>query len=464
MFNVDNLIVLSYLVFVLWLGFYYGRNIKNMREFSVADRKYSLLVMIATLSATVIGGGSTFGLISSVFSFGVIYIIISFANPLNHFLVGQFFVDRIESFSDCISVGDVMNKLYGRHARIITGICGALYGAAAVGGQVSAIGFIIHYFLGFPIWMGVLIGCGVVILYSSFGGIKAVTATDLLQFAVLIIAVPMICNVGLNIIGGYQALIDKVPSHLLQLPETTSAMANYFFIFLAFSIPFLDPPHVQRLLMAKDVSQIKSTMLISAAIETPFFIVIGLLGLIAVAMHPNYEANLAFPHLVNTILPVGLRGFAIAGLLSVVMSTADSYLNCAAISLVHDTIKPMLNIKLSDKTELNLAKIVTFVLGVLASVIAMSFSSVMSIILFTLNFWGPIIVVPLYAGLLGLKPSRRCFYVGSSSGLLMFFLWYFFLESHLGVSSLIPSMAANTIAFFICYYVEKSNKSQVVYS
>lgn len=461
---IDNIIVVGYLVFVLLLGFYKGRNIKNMREFSIADRKYSLLVMVATVTATVIGGGATLGLISSVFSVGIVYILIAFGNPINGFLVGQFFVDKIENFADCISVGDIMKKLYGKNAQVITGICGALYGAAAVGGQVSAIGFIVHYFLGLPIWAGALVGCGAVILYSSFGGVKAVTATDLLQFAVLIIAIPMVCNVGLNLVGGYQALLSKVPDHLFQLPQTPSSAINYFFIFLAFSVPFLDPPHTQRLLMAKDVSQIKSTMRVAAAIETPFFVVVGLLGLIAVAINPNYDANLAFPHLVNTILPAGLRGLAIAGLLSVVMSTADSYLNAAGISVVRDTIKPLIKRDLPDKTELRLAKFVTFLLGALATVIALSFSSIMSIILFTLNFWGPIIVVPLYAGLLGLKPSERCFYAGATSGIMSFLVWHFFIESHVGVSSLIPSMLANAIGFFVTYAIERSKRQQVAFS
>lgn len=461
---IDNIIVVGYLVFVLLLGFYKGRNIKDMREFSVADRKYSLLVMVATVTATVIGGGATLGLISSVFSMGVVYVLIAFGNPINHFLVGQFFVDKIENFADCISVGDIMYKLYGRKAQIITGICGALYGAAAVGGQVSAIGFTVHYFLGLPFWAGVLIGCGAVILYSSFGGVKAVTATDLLQFAVLIIAIPMVCNVGLNIVGGYQALLEKVPDRLLHLPNTPSSAINYFFIFLAFSVPFLDPPHTQRLLMAKDVTQIKSTMRVAAAIEAPFFVVVGLLGLISVALTPDYDANLAFPHLIDTILPAGLRGLAVAGILSVVMSTADSYLNAAGISLVHDTIKPLLKRELPDKTELRLAKVVTFVLGALATVIAVSFSSIMSIILFTLNFWGPIIVIPLYAGLLGFRPTKPCFYGGAGSGIVVFLIWHFFVEPHLGVGSLIPSMTANGLGFFVTYLVEKTRKTEVAYS
>lgn len=461
---VDNLIVLAYLVFVLGLGFYKGRNIKNMREFSIADRKYSLLVMVATVTATFVGGGVTLGIMSSVFSFGIVYILISLGNPVSHYLVGRFLTNRIGDFSNCMSVGDVMEKFYGQRSRIITGICGALHGAAAVGCQVNAIGFVVHYFFQVPIWVGVLVGAGSVILYSSFGGIKAVTSTDLLQFAVLIIAIPMVCNIGLNIVGGYQALFDRVPTDLLQLPTSFNSIANYSFIFLAIAIPFIDPPATQRLLMAKDGSQIKATMRISAAIEVPFFIVIGLLGLIAVAINPGSDPNTAFPHLVNTILPEGLRGLAIAGLLSVVMSTADSYLNAAAICVVHDTVKPLLKTKMADKTELRLAKLVTLLLGILASVVAVSFDNTLSIMLFCLNFWGPIMVIPLYAVLLGKRPNMYCFYAGAGCGVFTFLVWRFFIESHLGIESLIPSMVGNLIGFLVAYNFEKIKKPQIACS
>lgn len=461
---IDYIVVLIYLLFVLWLGFYKGRNIKNMREFSVADRKYSLVVMVATVTATFVGGGSTLGIMSSVFSTGLIYALVSMGNPLSHLLVGQFLVNRIGEFSDCISVGDLMRKAYGKKAQIISGICGALHGAAAVGCQVNAIGFIVHYFFNVPVWVGVVLGAGAVIVYSSFGGIKAVTATDLLQFAVLIIAIPMVCNIGLNIVGGYQELFAKIPQHLYKMPNTPSSIINYVFIFLALAIPFVDAPATQRLLMAKDVSQIKSTMRISAAVEAPFFVVVCLLGLIAAAISPDSNPNVAFPHLVNTILPVGLRGLAIAGLLSVVMSTADSYLNAAAICVVHDTIKPLSSVRFKDKTELLLAKLVTFILGFMACIVAVSFDNTMSIMLFCLNFWGPIIVLPLYAVLLGLNASARSFYTGASCGVVAFLLWYFLVESHLGIESLIPSMLANAAGFFMNHLLEKIKKREIVFS
>src|SRR5690606_16525402 len=168
-------------------------------------------IMVATMTATMIGSGLTLGFISSVFSTGIIYIFISLGNPISPLIVAQVFVSRIEKFSDCISIGDIMAKSFGKNARIITGICGALHCAAAVGAQISAIGFVVQYFLEVPYFAGVLIGCGTVIAYSTMGGVKAVTATDVLQFAVLIIAIPMVCNFALNTVCGFSALLEKVP-------------------------------------------------------------------------------------------------------------------------------------------------------------------------------------------------------------------------------------------------------------
>lgn len=452
----DNIIISSYLAIVLIIGFYKSRNIKTMREFSIADRNYSVPVMVATMTATAIGGGAILGFISSILTSGVVYVLISFGYPVFHLLTAQFFVGKLEQFSGCISSGDIVDKLYGRNARIISGICGSLYCCAMIGGQVSAIGFMVQYFLDIPFLFGVIIGCGAVVLYSATGGIKAVTATDVIQFAMILIAIPMICNVGINLVGGYSALFDKIPAELLRLPASPQSIIGYVFIFLSFAMPFLDPPMTQRMLMAKDRQQIRTTLYMTVFFELIFFVLIGLTALVASAINPGYDANLAFPHLVNTIMPIGLKGLAVAGLLSIVMSTADSYLNAASISLVHDTIKPLLEDKLSDRTELRLTQLTTLLLGTMASVLAISFGNVMNIILFGLNFWGPIMVVPLYAGLMGYKVSPRCFYAGMTSGVAVFFCWYFMIEPSLGIGSLIPSMLANAAGFMIMNYVEKA--------
>ena len=458
----NNIWVAFYLVVVLVVAFYKSRKVRTMRDYSVGDRNFSLAVMVATITATCIGGWSTLGLISSIATGGIVYILLSFAYPINALLMAQFLTNHLEKFSKCISVGDIMEKLYGKNSRIISGICAALYGSAAVAGQITAIGFIVQYFLNIPYTIGVLISCGVVIIYSSFGGIKAVTSTDVIQFAILIIAIPMVCNVGLNIVGGYEALINKVPKAVLTLPNTPSSIIKYSFMFSAFSLPFLDPPQVQRMLMAKNGNQMKKTLRIDALIELPFFIIVGIIGLIAVAMDPNHDANLAFPHLINSILPFGIRGFAIIGLLSVVMSTADSYLNSSGISLIRDAVKPLYRGGFSDKNELLLTQLSTFVIGVMATIISLNFKTILDIILFSLNFWAPIMIVPLSAALMGINAGARSFYVGACSGVSMFLFWHFLIEPIVDVDSLFPSILANAFGFWISYRLSQSQKGEAV--
>ncbi len=450
---IDNIIVASYLFAVLLVGYFKSRKIRDMREYSIADRTYSLPIMVTTMTATVIGSGSTFGFISSVYVGGILYILISMGNPICRLITAQFLINKIERFSDCISVGDIMDRFYGRYGRVVSGIAGALYCAANVGGQVSAIGFIVHYFLNIPYGVGVFLGCGAVILYSTVGGVKAVTATDVVQFAVLIIAIPMVCNVGISAVGGFSGLVEKIPASHFAMPDTPSSIVSYFFMFLSFTIPFLDPSHSQRILMAKNTKQIRNTLRCSAAIEFPFFLTVGLIGLVAVATNPGLEQNLAFPHVVNTILPVGLKGLAVAGLLAIVMSSADSFLNAAGITLVHDTIKPLFGRAVAnEESELRLTKIATFVLGTSATIVALYFDSIMAIMLFSFNFWCPIMVVPLYAALIGIKPLRpRHFIVSSTCGFVAFLAWNYLVEPHLGISALIPSMVANLLGFTLTH-------------
>lgn len=453
----DNIIVAGYLISCLIVGFFKIRRIRDMREYAIADRNYPLSVLVATMTATVIGSGSTFGIISSVYTFGIVYIFISLGNPLSRYIVGQLFVNKIERFTNCISVGDIMECFYGRMGRVVTGICGAIFCAAIVGGQVSAIAFIMQYFLEIPYWLGAIIGCGAVILYSTVGGVKAVAATDVLQFAVLIIAIPMVCNVGISVLGGLPALFEKIPETHLALPNTLQSTVSYLFLFITFSIPFLDPSQTQRFLMAKNSQQIRSTLRIAAAIEFLFFICIGMIGLIACTLNPGQEANLAFPMVINDILPFGLRGLAVAGLLAIVMSTADSYLNSAGITLVHDALKPLCGSWISDdKHELMLTQFFTFLLGTLATMIALNFDSIMKIIWFAYNFWAPIVIVPLYCGLLGKKNlSPRCFIVGSITAVVTFVLWYVLIELPYGVSALIPSMIANAVGFMVARHFQR---------
>lgn len=454
----DLIIVGLYLVVTLCLGLYAGHNQKSMRDFAVADKTFSTSILVATIAATLIGGWSLIGITEKVFSIGIIYIFIFFGNTIGKFLVAQYVAPRMSEFQEMISVGEIMERFYGKYGRIITGIMGVLFCIGILGAQIAAMALFIKTFLNIPHTHGVLIASFIVIIYSTFGGIRAVTATDILQLGVLAIAIPMVANVGLNLVGGYAELFRSIPAKNLNFISEGTTPFKYLGLFLVFWVQFIDPAVVQRLLMAKNPKPIIRAMRMAAFIDIPFYLTAGTIGLLTLVLVPHASGADAFPALLQTILPTGIRGIVLAGILAVIMSTADSYLNSASVTFVHDVIKPMCSKNFSDSKELKCTQVANVLIGVSSVWVALSFTSILDMVLIFLNFWGPVITFPLLSGIFGLRASFKAFMVGGIAGLTTAFLWMVFLEKTVGMDSVLPGMLVNAVAFFGYHYVMERPK------
>eukprot|EP01037_Dinobryon_pediforme_P015384 gene15384-15525_t len=267
--------------------------------------------------------------------------------------MGLFYV--IGLWGDAVSVGDIMGRLYGENSRIFTGIASVLVCAGIAGAQFGAFGYMMNVLLGIPQLWGILIGASVVIIYSSLGGMKAVA-------------------------GGIEAILSTPNFDTIGRDIPWFALLGIFISF--FCGETLVPPYVQRLLIGKDNR------------------------LIAHKLSPNINPNLALPHVIMTVMPVGLKGLAIAGIIAVVMSSADSFLNAAGIAASHDVIKPLRSIT-EKHQELIISRFTTLTVGVMGAVFAASTESVLDILLYAYNFWTPFILVPLVAGIMGyVRPAQ----------------------------------------------------------
>lgn len=112
-----------------------------------------------------------------------------------------------------------------------------------------------------------------------------------------------------------------------------------------FSIEMIDPAIMQRMLMGKRGSQLRNQFLAVAGCDFAFRLVIMFIGLAGLVVYPGIEAKQVLPHIIEELLPLGLKGLAIAGCLAVTISTADSYLHVAGLSLAHDLLRPLLGPK-----------------------------------------------------------------------------------------------------------------------
>ena len=442
----DYSIVGLYLLVVLGLGLYAGRNITTMSQFAVSKRQYSSIIIFATLSASFIGGGFTTGNAEKVFLFGIVNVFALWGFSFKEMIVGKYLAPKFAQFRDAISVGDIMAMGFGERARPITGVLGFLLCAGIVGAQVGAIGYLFEVLLGIPQLYGIFIGVGIVMLYVTVGGIQAVVVTDVVQFFLLVLALPLTLAIGIISVGGIQPWLDSIPaSHVSLLgPHTWWAFLSLFLVFMLGET--LVPPYVQRLLMAKDPASAGKGTFWSGFFSIPFFMITGLLGLLALSMSPEINANLAIFHVVDTVLPIGLRGLVMGAILAVVMSSADSYMNAASVAITHDVIKPVLKKQISPKEQLKVVRFITIIIGLLAVVFATQIKSILDILLLAYNFWAPVILPPLLWVLLGYRGPLYVFIVSAVAGVLANLVWNLWgLES---IDGLIVGVLVNAIFMF----------------
>jgi solute:Na+ symporter, SSS family len=265
---------------------------------------------------------------------------------------------------------------------------------------------------------------------------------------VLAVGIPLILLLGMWSVGGIDGLRAGVPAgHLTLFPANLRPMM-ILSLFLSFMVgETLVPPYLQRLLVGKNARATAEGTLYSALFSVPFFAVSGLIGLVALALTPDLQGNAPMPYVVQHVLPVGLRGLVIAGIISIVMSSADSFLNSASVALVHDVVRPLSPRPISERAALLCARITTLTVGIGSLWFALRIENVLDILLFSYNFWAPVILVPLVAVLLGVRARGRTFLLGACCGAAALLIWHWLLKDPYGIDGLVVGVLANLIAF-----------------
>ncbi|KIE04944.1 hypothetical protein NF27_EY00400 [Candidatus Jidaibacter acanthamoeba] len=147
-FDPDKAIVLAFLAITLIVGIIAGRDIKNIKDYAIANKSYSTPVLALTLLATMIGGGTTTGDTAQFFQDGLVYLIPSLAIPIAIFLAAKYIAPKFDNrFDGMISVSDIIKYFYGVKAEVFSGIVGYAVCLGVIGMQFTALGSLIASFL-----------------------------------------------------------------------------------------------------------------------------------------------------------------------------------------------------------------------------------------------------------------------------------------------------------------------------
>ena len=207
-------------------------------------------------------------------------------------------------------------------------------------------------------------------IYTYLGGLSAVVKTDIIQFSVLILGGIVVCSTAVNQLGGWEQLYIKTPERMhLHLPSDhpTLPWTHLFGLFLL-NINYwcANQTVMQRALAAKSVAHAQAGLLAGGLIKylMAILIIIPGIALYGILGDSLGEPDMAFPYIVNTYLPVGIKGIILCGLFASLMSTVDSTFNSLATLWSTDIYSKYINKKASDKEKIKAGqKAILFSLG-----------------------------------------------------------------------------------------------------
>ncbi|MDZ5761467.1 sodium:solute symporter family protein [Lyticum sinuosum] len=459
----DILIIVAYLIFCLLIGLSKISSIKTIRCYALGSKDDSIIstvFLVTTLFSTYIGARMTIGVIGRTYESGLVYGIAQIVRPAFWLVTGFVFAKNISKFKGCLSLSDIMEKMYGISGKWIINIFSLPLSCGILAAQVLAMGKMFEYFIGTSQIIGVLCGMIVLIIYSVFGGVRAVIVTDFAQFIILFIAFPISAYVIYYAAGGWEIILANLPDTHKSIDFSNKNNITELVSFISYCLlPCTAATYIQRMLISGNEQQIKKIMKINAILTLPLIIVLLIISLSIKSVAPNLErADIAMFYAIDKFLPVGVRGLVIAGILAVIMSSADSWLNTTGIMLAHDVVKKM-KPSISDRTELIIAKYSSGLVGFIAITIALNAKSLLSLLWTIDNFWEPMIIVPLCAGFLDIKITTKEFLCGVIFSIIGVITSANILRGNYDIVTLVIGLLFNIIGVITMRYLFKFVKN-----
>lgn len=478
MLNVTTICILIsvvvYLVGMLVIGFVYSKN-STSEEFYLGGRKLGPIVTAMSTEASDMSAYLLMGVPGLAFFCGVAEAgWTAMGLILGTYLNWLFVAKRLHRYSikiDAITVPDFLARRFHDKTKLIETI-GALviiiFFVPYTASGFAACGKLFNSLFGFDYMPAMIISAAVIVAYCATGGFMAASVTSLIQGFVMTIALIIVLVFGINVAGGWSAVVENakaIPGYLSFSSSTDIISAQpksytplMIVSTLAWALGYFGMPHVLlHFMAAKDEHKLgfsRRFATVWVVVSLSVAVIIGLVGCTmaktgAIAL-PATEAE-AENMIVNTsallatkgIVPALIAGIIIAGILAATMSTADAQLLAAASGVTHNILTDVFGIKLSDKKTMTIARITVVGVAILGILFASNpASSIFRVVSFAwAGFgatFGPVMLFALF--------WKRCNYQGAIAGMISgaatVFIWKYLIAPLGGVFAiyeLLPS-------------------------
>ena len=297
-------------------------------------RRLTLPLFVATLVATWYGG--IFGVTALAFEKGIYNFLTQGVFWYATYIIFAFFLVKKIRQHQALTIPDLATKIFGPKAGKMTAMLNFLNLLPLA--YTISLGLFLQTIMGGSLFLNTAVGVALVTAWSIWGGFRAVVFSDVVQFFFMILGVFLVVVFAWIEMGPPTILLEKLPATHFEWSGGESLGTILVWGFIALST-LVDPNFYQRCLAADSEKTARRGILISTVIWILFDCCTTLGALYARAAMPEADPQNAYLQFAIQLVPAGVRGLILAGILATILSTLDAYLFNAATCLSYDMFK-----------------------------------------------------------------------------------------------------------------------------
>src|SRR3954447_4719628 len=446
---VDYLIVFLYFAVVLGIGVLARRQISDSLDFFLSGRSLPAWVTgLAFISAN-LGAVEIMGMSANGAQFGVPTVHYFWIGAVPAMLFLGIVMMPFYYGSKVRSVPEFMRRRFGTGAHLVNALSFAIAQLLIAGINLFLLAKIVNLLLGWNLYVSLLVAAAIVLSYITLGGLSAAIYNEVLQFFVIVAALVPLTIVGLHRVGGYGGLKDKITAagdgaaQLNSWPGTNlTGIADPFWsvVGIIFGLGFVlsfgywttNFVEVQRAMASSSMSAAQRSPIIGSfpKMFVPFIVIFP--GMIAAVVasevaqakksgSTSFDYNNSLLYLIRDLLPNGMLGLAIAGLLASFMAGMAANISAFNTVFSYDLWQTYVIKDREDDYYLRVGRLATVAATVVAigtALFARNYQNIMNYLQTLFGFFNAPLFATFILGMFWKKMTPTAGWAGLVSGTL----------------------------------------------
>lgn len=377
---------------------------------------------------------------SIAYRYGLVSNAIQFTMCLSGFVTALFIAGRWKN-TGAATAAEYLGKRFGRAAKQYYSYMVLLYSLVSTAAVLYAVGKIVYVATPFSLEACITVIGITIVIYTTGGGLWGVLATDVVQFVILTAAVIIIIPLSLADVGGMSNFLHKVPARFFE-PVNDEYSVGFMAAFFIYQVVYIagNWSYVQRYTSVSTKSNAKKVAYLFTALYLVAPIIWMLPPMIYRVINPGLqgmEAEGAYMMLCQKVLPAGLIGLVLSGMIAATASKANTTINTAAIIFAQDIYKGVFFKRASEKRTILVARLFTVLFGagtIFLAILVPAAGGIVEVVLSTAAIAGGSLFGPVIYSLFSKRQTATSLITISAGSLLVSLFFKILGPSVLGIT------------------------------